>query len=77
MTAVLLFFTVCVTLGFLGWSMYEARQERLQLINRIIGKTAGEVRVLDSRDTDEWLPPRPAMTDEEFDFLEHGDPIGL
>jgi hypothetical protein len=74
MTAAFLFFTIVVILGFLGWQLHEARQERLQLVNRIIGQTPGAVRVLDSRPVEQQsLPP---MTPEEREFWEHGEPIG-
>ena len=75
MTAFLLFLTIVVILGFLGWTMHEAREERRQLINRIIGKTPGQVRVLD-QEPQFRPPPTPPVDPETAEFWAFGEPVG-
>lgn len=66
-------------LGFIGWLLYEQRVERERLINRLIAKTASEVRVLDNE------PRHPAqqsvtrdLTAEERDFwADFEGPVGI
>jgi hypothetical protein len=73
MTAAFLFFTVVALLGFLGWREWLAVQERRTLINRIIGRTPGEVRTLDAKPAERQQVTVPP---EFVDFWENGDPIG-
>lgn len=75
MTAILLFLTICVLLAFLGWVMHEAQEERRQLINRIIGKTPGQVSILDREP--QFVPPPTPPTDAEMrEYLDFGEPVG-
>lgn len=48
MTSILLFLVILALLGFLGWQQYDHARERERLINRLLAKTASEVRVLDN-----------------------------
>jgi hypothetical protein len=70
-----LFATVCVLLAFLGWTLHAARQERLALINRLIARTPGEVRLLEA---DPTPAPKPrVLHDDELEYLNFGEPVGI
>lgn len=69
------FAIIVALLLFIAWQQWSATRERRLLLNRIIGRTASEVRVLDNDPT-----PRhdPTTIDPELrEFWEHGEPIGL
>jgi hypothetical protein len=67
-------------LGFIGWLLYEQRVERERLINRLIAKTASEVRVLDNEPRHPAQPtvsPRD-MSPEDRDFwADFEGPVGI
>jgi hypothetical protein len=67
-------------LGFIGWLLYEQRVERERLINRLIAKTASEVRVLDNEPRHTVAPsvsPRD-MSPEDRDFwADFEGPVGI
>lgn len=73
MTGILLFLVIVALLGFLGWQQYDHSRERERLINRLLAKTASEVRVLDNepRHVDRTHPvyePSPEERDFWADF---------
>lgn len=81
MTAILLFLIVCALLAFVGWLLHEQRIERERLINRLIAKTASEVRVLDNEPRERITLPTPRTKpepDDEASFWADGfEPVGL
>lgn len=78
MEAILLFFTIVALLTFLGWFFITTASERKFLINRLIAKNASEVRILDrALITDEPLPRPEPITQEELDFWNDGEEVGI
>lgn len=69
MTTFILAVVIFGLLGFIGWLLYEQRVDRERLINRLLAKTASEVRVLDNepRRVDKSHPVyEPSPEEREF-----------
>lgn len=75
MTALLLFLTVLVLAGLLVWLETVHAKERRQLVNTLIARTPGEVRMLNND------PPTPVkLTEAQKESLEYWsefEPVGI
>jgi hypothetical protein len=70
----LMFSVVVCLLAYLAWRDHSERQDRRELLNRILARNPAELRALDAK----IAPREPTPVDEELrDFFLNGDPVGL
>lgn len=71
---ILMFAVVVVLLAYLAWRDHSERQDRRELLARILARNPAELRALEAKPA----PPREVPIDEDLiEFLKHGDVVGL
>lgn len=69
-----MFSVVVVLLVYLAWRDHSERQDRRELLARILARNPAELRALEAKPA----PPREVSIDPAIEeFLKYGDPVGM